>query len=100
MVRGRHRGLPMAIDRAVLLPGEELMLRMDGERGRRQEKGLETDREFEKMAPLAGAGGDSSLQFGRQRSKSLIGHSSSFWSDPSSSTNPFPISKWGGLMFM
>jgi potassium uptake Trk family protein len=25
MVRGRHRGLPLAIDRSILLPGEELM---------------------------------------------------------------------------
>lgn len=24
MLRGRHRGLPVAIDRAVLLPGEEI----------------------------------------------------------------------------
>jgi Trk-type K+ transport system membrane component len=24
MIRGRHRGLPMAIDRAILLPGEHL----------------------------------------------------------------------------
>ena len=31
MIRGRHRGLPMAIDRAVLLPGQELMQRMDQE---------------------------------------------------------------------
>lgn len=31
MIRGRHRGLPMAIDRAVLLPGEELMQKMDHE---------------------------------------------------------------------
>lgn len=31
MLRGRHRGLPMAIDRAVLLPGQELMERMDKE---------------------------------------------------------------------
>ena len=31
MFRGRHRGLPMAIDRAVLLPGQELMERMDRE---------------------------------------------------------------------
>ena len=31
MIRGRHRGLPMAIDRAVLLPGQELMQRMDHE---------------------------------------------------------------------
>jgi potassium uptake Trk family protein len=31
MVRGRHRGLPFAIDRSILLPGEELMRRMDQE---------------------------------------------------------------------
>ena len=31
MVRGRHRGLPLAIDRSILLPGEELMQRMDAE---------------------------------------------------------------------
>ncbi|TIA39938.1 TrkH-domain-containing protein, partial [Aureobasidium pullulans] len=31
MIRGRHRGLPYAIDRAVLLPGEELMEKMDKE---------------------------------------------------------------------
>lgn len=31
MVRGRHRGLPLAIDRSILLPGEELMQRLDAE---------------------------------------------------------------------
>ncbi|KAF2852450.1 potassium transport protein-like protein 1 [Plenodomus tracheiphilus IPT5] len=31
MVRGRHRGLPLAIDRSILLPGEELMRRLDKE---------------------------------------------------------------------
>ena len=31
MVRGRHRGLPLAIDRSILLPGEELMKHMDKE---------------------------------------------------------------------
>ncbi|KAI8932288.1 hypothetical protein NX059_010484 [Plenodomus lindquistii] len=31
MVRGRHRGLPLAIDRSILLPGEELMRRLDQE---------------------------------------------------------------------
>ncbi|KAF1837118.1 potassium transport protein 1 [Decorospora gaudefroyi] len=31
MVRGRHRGLPLAIDRSILLPGEELMHRIDKE---------------------------------------------------------------------
>lgn len=35
MVRGRHRGLPLAIDRSILLPGEELMQRLDGEYGAR-----------------------------------------------------------------
>lgn len=29
MLRGRHRILPAAIDRAVLLPGESTMLRLD-----------------------------------------------------------------------
>ncbi|KAF2645951.1 potassium transport protein-like protein 1 [Massarina eburnea CBS 473.64] len=29
MMRGRHRGLPLAIDRSILLPGEELMHQMD-----------------------------------------------------------------------
>lgn len=33
MLRGRHRGLPLAIDRSILLPGEELMHRMDREYG-------------------------------------------------------------------
>lgn len=31
MVRGRHRGLPLAIDRSILLPGEDLMKRLDSE---------------------------------------------------------------------
>lgn len=31
MLRGRHRVLPMAIDRAVLLPGQELMEKLDRE---------------------------------------------------------------------
>ena len=39
MLRGRHRGLPMAIDRAVLLPGEESMAKLDQEHdGIRDEK--------------------------------------------------------------
>ena len=29
MLRGRHRALPMAIDRSVLLPGEDLMHQLD-----------------------------------------------------------------------
>jgi len=31
MLRGRHRGLPLAIDRSILLPGEDLMKKMDEE---------------------------------------------------------------------
>lgn len=31
MLRGRHRILPMAVDRAVLLPGQELMEKLDRE---------------------------------------------------------------------
>lgn len=31
MLRGRHRVLPMAIDRAVLVPGQELMQKLDRE---------------------------------------------------------------------
>ncbi|KAI4092452.1 MAG: hypothetical protein LQ339_007933 [Xanthoria mediterranea] len=31
MVRGRHRGLPLAIDRSILIPGEELLHQMDEE---------------------------------------------------------------------
>jgi hypothetical protein len=44
MVRGRHRGLPLAIDRSILLPGEELMRRMDkeySEQGARVPENLE-----------------------------------------------------------
>lgn len=31
MIRGRHRGLPLAIDRSILVPGEELLHKMDEE---------------------------------------------------------------------
>jgi Trk-type K+ transport system membrane component len=49
MIRGRHRGLPLAIDRSILLPGEELMHRIDkeyNEKGRcdpSEEEELEED---------------------------------------------------------
>ncbi|KAF2441182.1 potassium transport protein-like protein 1 [Karstenula rhodostoma CBS 690.94] len=33
MIRARHRGLPLAIDRSILLPGEELMKKLDLEYG-------------------------------------------------------------------
>jgi len=50
MVRGRHRGLPFAIDRSILLPGEKLMHRMDEEyaqRGRVRKGEVEEVREDE-----------------------------------------------------
>lgn len=31
MIRGRHNGLSLAIDKSILLPGEELVRRMDEE---------------------------------------------------------------------
>jgi Trk-type K+ transport system membrane component len=46
MVRGRHRGLPFAIDRSILLPGEELMRRMDQEY---REVGITSRREIEEL---------------------------------------------------
>jgi potassium uptake Trk family protein len=46
MVRGRHRGLPLAIDRSILLPGEELMRRMDAEYS---EKGVYLQEEVEQL---------------------------------------------------
>jgi len=56
MIRGRHRGLPYAIDRAVLLPGEELMEKMDREvnqRGARKwkerEKAVKREEEGDAM---------------------------------------------------
>jgi Trk-type K+ transport system membrane component len=46
MVRGRHRGLPLAIDRSILLPGEELMNRMDKEYS---EQGIFSTEEAEEL---------------------------------------------------
>lgn len=64
MLRGRHRGLPYAIDRAVLLPGEELMEKMDREvnmkgprwqaqeeRVRREQEGKQVEDENEGQDP-------------------------------------------------
>ncbi|KAL8673629.1 MAG: hypothetical protein Q9168_001935 [Polycauliona sp. 1 TL-2023] len=45
MVRGRHRGLPLAIDRSTLLPGEELLHRMDEEYNHRGEFSKEDEEE-------------------------------------------------------
>ena len=38
MLGGRHRGLPLAIDRSVLLPGEDLMHQLDEHYGRGNER--------------------------------------------------------------
>ncbi|KAJ4347506.1 hypothetical protein N0V95_005380 [Ascochyta clinopodiicola] len=59
MVRGRHRGLPLAIDRSILLPGEELMQRLDAEYGDRGEASAddlqELVRDIEQSGTQAGA---------------------------------------------
>ena len=44
MLRGRHRILPMAVDRAVLLPGQELMEELD----KKFRADTETEREWER----------------------------------------------------
>jgi Trk-type K+ transport system membrane component len=54
MLRGRHRGLPLAIDRSILLPGEELMHRMDQEYS---SKGTEnSQQEAELIDDIEGSG--------------------------------------------
>ena len=40
MLRGRHRGLPVAIDRAVLLPGEDLSIAEEEDANIRLERSL------------------------------------------------------------
>lgn len=50
MVRGRHRGLPLAIDRSILVPGGDLLRRMDEEyenRGRLSEDKIREIRRHE-----------------------------------------------------
>ena len=64
MLRGRHRGLPLAIDRSILLPGEELMHRMDREysaKGREdpeEEEELRGDIERSGVKNRSGGGGE------------------------------------------
>ena len=45
MIRGRHRGLPVAIDRAVLLPGEHLVAAEEEDAQIRSERSRTIDRE-------------------------------------------------------
>jgi potassium uptake Trk family protein len=49
MLRGRHRGLPLAIDRSILLPGEDLMHKMDKEYN---EGGIDATEEEKEYAEL------------------------------------------------
>jgi Cation transport protein len=61
MIRGRHRGLPLAIDRSILLPGEDLMHKMDrdyneyGEVDSRDEAEVRMDEELSGRKDVTGA---------------------------------------------
>jgi potassium uptake Trk family protein len=63
MIRGRHRGLPLAIDRSILLPGEDLMHKMDreyneyGELDPRDEAEVRRDEELSGRGNLPGGKG-------------------------------------------
>lgn len=48
MIRGRHRGLPLAVDRSILIPGEELFHGMDEMYNRRTKMSAEDERESER----------------------------------------------------
>ncbi|KAH7065156.1 potassium transport protein 1 [Macrophomina phaseolina] len=56
MLRGRHRGLPLAIDRSILLPGEELMHRMDREYGEYGQWSCECEAECRRDEEQSGLG--------------------------------------------
>lgn len=56
MVRGRHRGLPFAIDRSILVLGEELMRRMDREYNERGGFGEGEEREVRREEEMSGEG--------------------------------------------
>jgi hypothetical protein len=45
MLRGRHRGLPLAIDRSILLPGEDLMHQMDRDYNELGFESMESEKE-------------------------------------------------------
>jgi Trk-type K+ transport system membrane component len=48
MLRGRHRGLPLAIDRSILLPGEDLMHQMDRDYNEMGLDSIESEKELRK----------------------------------------------------
>jgi hypothetical protein len=51
MIRGRHRGLPYALDRAVMLPGESSRRDLDGPITRSVSKASHASRNVEKDKP-------------------------------------------------
>ena len=55
MIRGRLRGLPLAIDRSILIPGEELYHRMDDMYNRRNKKPAQDERGFSRDERELGA---------------------------------------------
>lgn len=55
MVRGRHRGLPLAIDRSILFPGQELLHRMDEEYEKHGRFSKDTEKEVRRDEEESGA---------------------------------------------
>lgn len=51
MIRGRHRGLPYALDRAVMLPGEASRRDLDGPISQSVSKASNTSRNTGKAKP-------------------------------------------------
>ena len=76
MLRGRHRILPMAVDRAILLPGQSLMEEMDKRqrmneederRWKRDEQRVREEEQGEQVEREKGAGKDDSVQDDEQQ---------------------------------
>ena len=57
MLRGRHRGLPLAIDRSILLPGEELMKKMDAQYNRSGQLSDEEEHRLREKEKVSGSRG-------------------------------------------
>ncbi|KAL8990308.1 MAG: hypothetical protein Q9169_008154 [Polycauliona sp. 2 TL-2023] len=55
MVRGRHRGLPLAIDRSILIPGGELLHQMDEEYNHRGGFSKKDEKEVRRVQGNSGA---------------------------------------------
>ena len=54
MLRGRHRGLPLAIDRSILLPGQDLMNNIDAEYREVGKISIEEEQELRKAEENSG----------------------------------------------